>query len=261
MSFGYKAFDKNLKCREFQFKVGKTYKHDGDIVPCKSGFHFCKFFFGVYQYYNSNKDTRICFVESMGKEMDEGNKTVANELRIIRELSLDEIIAITENFHNNSGHYNSGNRNSGDYNSGHYNSGNRNSGICNTQEGNIYIFDTLQKDLTYSSKIVNDLLTILNRYNKPIVEWIDETEMTDKEKLDYPTFKTTGGYLKQNNEITINEVTKEDELFLRRIEGFSEEKLLKCTGIDLTKKLVKVIIEGQEIMVTREVIEQWKKGV
>jgi len=41
---GYKAFDENLKCRNFQYEVGKTYKREGKIdilghgTNCSNGF-------------------------------------------------------------------------------------------------------------------------------------------------------------------------------------------------------------------------------
>lgn len=38
----YKAFDKNMQCRGFQYEVGKEYEMDGEIKCCDRGFHACK---------------------------------------------------------------------------------------------------------------------------------------------------------------------------------------------------------------------------
>ena len=37
----YKAFDKNLQCRGFQYEVGKTYETDEADI-CSTGFHACE---------------------------------------------------------------------------------------------------------------------------------------------------------------------------------------------------------------------------
>lgn len=37
----YKGFDKDFKCRDFQYEVGQFYTFDDDTVICHAGFHAC----------------------------------------------------------------------------------------------------------------------------------------------------------------------------------------------------------------------------
>ena len=48
---GFKGFNKNLKCKGFQYEIGKTYTQNGTIKCCKNGFHFCDNPLAVFKYY------------------------------------------------------------------------------------------------------------------------------------------------------------------------------------------------------------------
>jgi len=88
---GFKAFDKDMKCRGFQFEVGKTYKHDGEISPCNSGFHFCENPLDVWGYYDM-MDCTLAKVEATGEVKTDGNKSVTGEINITASLSMPEFI-------------------------------------------------------------------------------------------------------------------------------------------------------------------------
>ena len=58
----YKGFDKDLKCRDFQYEVGKTYEEPTADL-CKSGFHACEYPLDVFNYYAPGNMSRYCEVE------------------------------------------------------------------------------------------------------------------------------------------------------------------------------------------------------
>ena len=39
---GYKAFNKDLQCRDYQFVVGSVFTKEGKLEICSNGFHFCE---------------------------------------------------------------------------------------------------------------------------------------------------------------------------------------------------------------------------
>lgn len=84
----YKAFNKDLTCKGFQYEVGKEYEIDGKIELCRNGFHACESPMEVFDYYNM-LDSRFCEVEQTGEIIKEENST-----KIVAELKLADIIKL-----------------------------------------------------------------------------------------------------------------------------------------------------------------------
>ena len=104
---GYKGFDKNFKCKDFQYEVGQTYKFDGKVEICECGFHFCDMPLAVFEFY-SPANSRFALVEAVGNIINDDenkHKFCTDELKIIKELTLDELIAAVpkENVATNTG--------------------------------------------------------------------------------------------------------------------------------------------------------------
>ena len=88
----YKAFDKDLSCRGFKYKVGKEYEETGDIKACEKGFHACPYPLDVFGYY-APAGSRFCEVEQSGKIDDsESDKVCSSKIRIGAELDIRGLV-------------------------------------------------------------------------------------------------------------------------------------------------------------------------
>ena len=94
---GFKGFDKDLKCRDYQYEVGKEFEEKGKIKACSNGFHFCENPFDVLGYYPPSTEkgsSRYCIVKGSGNIDRDGDdsKVACSKLHISAEIGLKGII-------------------------------------------------------------------------------------------------------------------------------------------------------------------------
>ena len=85
----YKAFHKDLTCIGYQFEIGKTFQVEGDLEMCRHGFHCCQILLSCLGYYPVN--SRFCEVSIGDEYITDGDKTVAKQITIDREIIGDEL--------------------------------------------------------------------------------------------------------------------------------------------------------------------------
>ena len=261
---GYKAFLSDMTTKHGDntvYEVGKTYTVEGEVRICENGYHFCKKCVDVYDYYS--KPCRICEVSVTGAVQTQGNKSVGRRLKILRELTADEISSLwnsgdwnsgnrnSGNWNSgncnsgycnsgdwNSGNRNSGNRNSGDWNSGNrnsgdWNSGNCNSGYCNTTEPTVRLFDH-QTDITFSDFKWSRAYGLLCSIPSDCLTWKYSEYMTDDEKATHPEHETTGGFLyleKADRQAWWESLNDESKAAITSMPYFDADKFYMCTNI------------------------------
>ena len=264
---GYKVFNPNWTCREFQYEVGQVYEMDEKPICCDRGFHFCEKASDCFQYYSFNPDNKVAEVEAFGDVDTDGTKSCTNKIRIVREIPWIEVLTIVNegkectglcnSGNRNSGDWNSGNRNSGDWNSGNRNSGNRNSGdwnsgdwnkssfnngCFNTVEPTIMMFNK-PSEITYRDWLNSDARYLLNQIPKDVVEWIWSDDMTNEEKEAHPEHETTSGYLKVLDESECGQIwwdglTDNQKEIIRSMPNFNESIFEEITGIKVDEQAV-----------------------
>ena len=271
-----KGFDKDLRCRGMQFEVGKEYSTgaaDADISLCTNTvFHFCDSLEKVHIHYSvmPKENNRFCEIEVLGALVSDDTKCGSNRIRIVREISGDELnimLGLTDGntgvFNSgsrnsgsrnsgsrNSGDWNSGSRNSGDWNSGRGNSGSRNSGNWNSGDWNsgnynsgffctnspkLRLFNK-ETDFTMEEFIKTEWYAVLTSGKFNLTKW---RAYTDEEKAQDERKRFIDGEL-----ITIPykeacanwwaSLSEKDKAIIKTIPNFDANIFAEITGIDVT---------------------------
>ena len=88
----FKGFDKDLKCRDFQYEIGKEYTEEKADI-CNYGFHACEFPMDVFGYYPPS-DSRYCEVdlEENDQKSSDDSKRVGKKISVKAEIGIAGII-------------------------------------------------------------------------------------------------------------------------------------------------------------------------
>ena len=89
----YKGFDKDLKCRGFQYEIGKEYEEE-NASACNCGFHACEMPIEVLAYYEPGKQSRYCEVEQDGKlsRHSDDTKVASTKIKIGAEIGIPGLV-------------------------------------------------------------------------------------------------------------------------------------------------------------------------
>ena len=168
----------------------------------------------------------------------------------------------------NAGGYNAGGFNAGDFNTGNYNAGNFNAGDYNAGDYNTGDFNATDRETGFFNSTSSKTIRAFNKecsmedwknaekpgfiYDINITEWIDESEMTDDEKEENESYKTTKGYLKKYTykEAWANAYKKASESDIEQLKAlpnFDAEVFRDISGIDIT--VIKVEEEPTEMTI------------
>ena len=93
----YKGFDKNLKCRNFQYEIGKTYTED-EAELCEVGFHACEHPLDCLNYYAPG-ESRYCDVDldDVTDERGDDSKRVGKKITVRGEIGIAGLVKAAVN--------------------------------------------------------------------------------------------------------------------------------------------------------------------
>lgn len=223
---GYKVFNNDWTCRNFQYEVGKTYDMDAtEIKLCGRGFHFCERIIDCFSYYDFDPKNKVAEVEALGAILTDGVKSCTNKIKIVRELTWHEVLDLV-----NIGKDCTGNRNSGDWNRA-----SNSVGCFNTEDRPLFFFDE-PTDMTFEQWRSSDAYWLLNKIDFRPADWIWFDEMSDEEKEQHSEAQTTDGYLKIRDNSDCckewwNGLSDKEKDIIKAIPNFDPDKFFEITGI------------------------------
>ena len=253
---GYKVFNSDWTCMGFQFEVGGTYEEDVTPKCCNRGFHFCLKAADCFNYYGLDPNSKVAKVVALGEvdERSDDSKCCTNKIQIVREIPWQELLEIVNMGKGCTGLRNTGHRNTGDWNTGNWNTGHRNTGHRNTGDWNITNFSSgcfnkkeqkivlfdKPSDWTYRDWLNSEARCLLSQIPKKVVEWTCDSGMTEKEKVENPTYETTGGYLKVLDESECAQMwwdglSERNRGVIREVPNFDAGIFEECTGIKIAE--------------------------
>lgn len=96
----YKGFDKDLKCRYFQYEIGKTYeKSTAELY--EKGFHACEYPLDVFGYYAPGGMSRYCEVDLddvSDKKSNEDSKRFGKKIAVKAEIGIAGLVKAAVDF-------------------------------------------------------------------------------------------------------------------------------------------------------------------
>ena len=253
----YKVFNPDWTCRGFKYQVGKTYEEEASPSICGRGFHFCKKLADCFNYYNFDPKNKVAEIDALGDIADGDDKCCTNKIKIVKEITWYEVLAMVNTgkgnagFCNsgsqNTGDWNSGDRNSGDWNSGDWNSGTQNSGNWNSGDcnsGNWNSGDCNSGDFNMSDNNagcfnVDDhkLLFFDKETDLTWYQWRNSHAYDLLRNIDFqPSYETTDGYLKKRDSGKAHQewwdqLNGDEKQCIKEIPNFDAKKFKMITGI------------------------------
>lgn len=238
---GYKVFNADWTCRGKQYTCPGEFEQAGELIICENGIHFCANLVDCFNYYEFDPRNRVAEIDAIGDIVDivegDNDKYCTNKIKIVRELTWEEVLKLCNAGQGNSGISNSGNWNNGNYNNGDYNNGDYNSGDWNSGDGNNGNWNSGDYNngdynsgdwntgdwnkTSYSSGCFNTVQDAeIRMFNRPSgmtyrdwccscyarnvmmmapmgTEFIPYSKMSDIDKAGHPESETIGGYLRE----------------------------------------------------------------